>query len=635
MVEELSGKVLAHRYRIDNLVGEGGMALVYRGEDMLLHRQVAIKVLRPQYAHDPSFVERFQKEAESAARLSHPNVVNVYDVGEENGLHYMVMEFLEGDSLKDVIRAEAPLSPSMAASIAYQIAEALRHAHQHNLVHRDIKPHNILITNDGRVKVTDFGIARAASGSSMTQTGVVLGSVHYFSPEQARGSYIGPQSDIYALGVVLYEMLTGEVPFDGDTPISIALKHLQEEPPSLREKNHGVPEAMERIVLKAMAKDTGRRYASARDLLADLRPFVKNLEDETLLISKVPAAEDERFATRLMTRPVKKMRRTPLGWLFFFTAFVLVGLTIWVTQFVPSFFSVEEVRVPQLSGLPVSEAELLLRSRGLRFQVGDQTYDSTVPPDHIIAQDPLPNRLVKKNRLVRVTLSKGPEMVMVPDVTGQTLREAEISLTGAGLKLGDQQLDYSADVAPGKVIRQDPPALGRVEKGLEVNVVISRGTQTDQVPVPDLVGQAYAKGVDELEQLGLLPGKIIREKRNGLPPGSILDQDPPAAAMVAPGGAVDLVVNEDEHASASKTGLTPLESTGSNRRKAEVRVKVPPGPQQQTIQILLIDDYGAREVYRRNHSPGDEVIRVVEGYGERIKVQIYIDGALYEEANLP
>ncbi|NLY92152.1 MAG: serine/threonine protein kinase, partial [Firmicutes bacterium] len=257
------GRLLGNRYRILELIGEGGMALVYKAECTLLQRVVAIKILRSQFSADREFVERFRREAQAAASLSHPNVVNIFDVGQDGDIHYIVMEYIAGRNLKELIKAEAPLPLNQALRITLQISDALRHAHEHNIIHRDIKPHNILMTEEGMVKVTDFGIARAVTASGYTQTGVVMGSVQYFSPEQAKGLPVGPQSDLYSLGCILYEMLTGEVPFTGESPIAIALKHLQEEPPLLGRLGATYPKRVVDLLKRALAKDLNERYPSA------------------------------------------------------------------------------------------------------------------------------------------------------------------------------------------------------------------------------------------------------------------------------------------------------------------------------------------------------------------------------------
>ena len=271
MGDPLTGQTLANRYELIERVGEGGMAVVYRARDGLLGRIVAIKILREQFASDSEFLTRFRLEARAAASLSHPNVVNIYDVGEDRGVHYIVMEYVQGRNLKEMIRSRKPMPVAEACAIGLQIARALEAAHQRELVHRDIKPHNILIMPDGTVKVTDFGIAQAASSASLTQTGTVIGSVHYFSPEQARGESVDAASDIYSLGVVMYEMVTGRLPFTGDNPVAVALKHLQERPIPPSHLNPDVPAALERMILKMLAKEKADRYRSAAQLIQDLR----------------------------------------------------------------------------------------------------------------------------------------------------------------------------------------------------------------------------------------------------------------------------------------------------------------------------------------------------------------------------
>ncbi|MDI3281406.1 MAG: Stk1 family PASTA domain-containing Ser/Thr kinase, partial [Bacillota bacterium] len=549
--------VLGNRYRILEQIGEGGMALVFKAEDTLLQRVVAVKILRPQYASDACFVERFRREALSAARLSHPNIVTVYDVGQAGETYYIVMELVEGRNLKSLIAERAPLPVAVACGIALEIAAALRHAHEHGIVHRDIKPHNILITPEGRVKVTDFGIARAMAESALTQTGMVIGSVHYTSPEQARGGRVGPQSDLYSLGVVLYEMLTGRVPYEGETAISVALKHLEEGVPSVRAVNKAVPVEVERIVCRAMAKELKDRYASAQEMIADLQRVTAAFDQRTQLLPVLPPAgraprpgEKEALGAEGTRR-----RPTPLWVLAGFFTLVGLGFLLWFLQFFPAFMSVAEVRVPNVVGKSLAEAQAILAARQLRGEVAARVYDSTVPVDFIVSQDPPPNRLVKVNRTVRLTVSRGPELVIVPDLTGLTLREAELALNEVGLTLGQQEAFPDAGLPAGRIVRQNPPPLSRLEKGLAVDVTVSTGTEEGTISVPDVTGRPFSEAANSLKGAGLVVGQVVEEARPGLSaaPNVVLSQNPPPGTLVLPGSSVDLVVSQKKDSSSGES----------------------------------------------------------------------------------
>lgn len=548
------GQLLGNRYRILELIGEGGMALVYKAECVLLQRTVAVKVLRPQYSSDKEFVTRFRREAQAAASLSHPNVVNIYDVGEDAGVHYIVMELIEGDNLKSLIRKEAPLPVNQALRIALQICEALRHAHDHNIIHRDIKPHNILLTGDGRVKVTDFGIARAISAGGFTQTGVVMGSVQYFSPEQAKGSPVGPQSDLYALGCVLYEMLTGEVPFNGESPIAIALKHIQEKPLPVQEVRPGLPPGVVRIIEKAMAKDLEERYPSAWSMIIDLR---------TALGLEGPEEErGEDYPTQILTAPVgvgeeregkKEYPRFPhepeeaeeegakkarsWAWLVItvFAALLLFGVSF--LFFIPS---QPVTRVPDITGLTLVEAKNQAAEYGLGVKTVRHDYSETVPLGHIITQDPKPGRSLRRGREIEVVLSRGKEMVVVPDLSGKTRIEAEIILEDARLKLGDIYHEPSSEVPRGLVVRQKPAPNLQIERGATVDLYLSRGQ--DYVEMPNFIGRPLVEVQAELASLGLV-SNLVTEKYSVYPRGQILDHQPAPGSIVPVGTPVNFVVS--------------------------------------------------------------------------------------------
>jgi serine/threonine-protein kinase len=637
------GQILANRYEILAKVGEGGMAQVYEARDNLLFRPVAIKILREQYASDTEFVERFRREAQAAASLSHPNVVNIYDVGQEQGVHYIVMEYVSGRNLKELIREQGPLPVKTAVSIAQGIAQALDHAHRHGLVHRDIKPHNILITEDGQVKVTDFGIARAASSVTLTQTGIVIGSVHYFSPEQARGQNVEPQSDLYSLGVVLYEMVSGRLPFTGESPISIAMQQIHEQATPLRKINPRVPASLEKVVAKAMAKDPKDRYQSAAEILADLRRIVPTLKEEvdeaTQIIPQLDQFEETAVHTVQGGGEVSA-KRTKRGWLYvtLFFIFFLAGV-FWAAQRLPALIFPEEVAVPNLVGLNVEEAAEILAARDLRLDVDKRVFDDEIPVNHIVSQNPPANRQVKKHRTIYVAVSRGPELVTIPNVIGLSLREARVALGRVGLTVGEVSQEPHPMIPTGQVVGQEPAPGQRLTTGVKVDLVVSQGPEpAPSLIMPDLRGLPIEQAVQDLEVLGLKVRNTwpeISSKAYGI----ILDQNPPANTEVIRGEEVDLVY------SSGPTGKPPAEAPptdqqatvdwtpegGTNLRRADVRISIPPGPQREVV-ILVIDERGIQEVYRQQHPGGDTFTVRVEGKGKQVKVQVYIGGEMYKEA---
>ena len=437
----LEGRILGNRYEIIQKVGNGGMATVYKATDLVLKRYVAVKVLRDEFTTDEEFIKRFETEAQSAARLVHPNIVSIFDVGVDNGIYYIVMELIQGKTLKEIIVEErGPLPWKWSVNVAIQIASALEMAHKNNIIHRDIKPHNIIITEDGIAKVTDFGIAKAVSNSTITAFGTTIGSVHYFSPEHARGGYTDAKSDLYSLGVVLYEMVTGRVPFDADTPVSVALKHMQEEPIPPIEQNHNLPEAINKIILKSLKKDPMLRYQTATELLQDLRTALKNPSGDFIDDSEYdPTAKTQKISTDQYNRVNKASGKKENKFMTFVKQHkalsVFIGLILLFfiafggTLLILNLTNPKEVELPNLVGLTREEAEQKVKEAKLIFEVESEEYNADVEENRVISQDPTYvqnyNR-VKQKSTVKVVISKGTEKTTVPNVKGKEKEELQV-----------------------------------------------------------------------------------------------------------------------------------------------------------------------------------------------------------------
>lgn len=706
------GTLLANRYRIQGKIGEGGMAVVYRALDVVLQRVVAIKVLRPQYAGDEEFVDRFLREAQAAASLSHPNVVNIFDVGREGDVHYIVLEFVEGKNLKEILREHGRLSPRRAAQVARAVARALEAAHARGLIHRDVKPHNILITTEGRVKVADFGLARAASSSTLTETGKVIGSVHYFSPEQARGEAVGPASDIYSLGVVLYEMLTGKRPFDGDSPIAVALKHLQEDPVPPRQLDPRIPVWLEQVVLRAMAKKPADRFPTA----AAMAEALEWRDEAPAAAASLPAAGGlPRRADggararvgaavkgggndlpspldgrgRLRRAPERdEQRAVPAGfrseeesdgaeataetaaaadgrgrkrrgrrWLWVAATFLVLFAALYVARpYVLALVFPPEVTVPNVVGLTYEEARPLMVAAGLTLEIEAEQFHPDYPAGVIVRQNPAADRTVRQGRSIRVVLSRGPEMGVVPDVVGMALREARVAVTQAGFTLGEEFDDFTSSAAVNVVTGQDPPPGTAAQIGTPIHLWVSRppALANQTVVVPDLRGRSLEEATGELEALGLVIGNRWPELRPLIPAGLVLDQNPEPGAAVPPGSAVDVVYSQGLPGAAAGSPAQPssfpqgsppepvevdwgaviIDEAQSQRRRARVDVEVPAGRAQEVV-ILIIDDFGAREVFRQTVPGGTTLHEFVEARGQQARVQVYVGGVMYMDEPFP
>jgi len=513
------GRMYGGRYEIEEKIGAGGMAIVYKAKDTLLNRKVAIKVLREQFASDEGFIRRFRREAQSAASLSHHNIVSIYDVGKDGHEDYIVMEYVKGQTLKDMIRAQAPLPSEKAIHIAYQIGEALSHAHTNHIIHRDIKPQNILITTDGRAKVTDFGIARAASAATLTHTGDIVGSVHYLSPEQAKGAQTSEQSDIYSLGIILYEMITGKVPYDGDTPITIALKHIQEEAELPATIVPTLSEELNTVIMKALAKSQDDRYKTAPEFLDDLN---KVLAGETIVWNKARFEKDPETAeTQVHKGLLKKVasanpeenkedientlhkngkKKIPVPILIaLISVFILSG----VSYAVWSFTHVPDVKVPDLKGMTLNQAEVVLQREGLTLGHNVSfAFSDDVKTDKIITQSYEPDTLVKAGRPVDVTVSKGTQMIELPDVTigNPEVENAINSIRAIGFQgeIAIKEMRHPT-ISEGKVIGQNPAPRSNWPKNGKVELFVSEGIELTVAVMPDVTGMYSEEAKSFLE----------------------------------------------------------------------------------------------------------------------------------------
>ena len=540
-------KTYGGRYAVIERVGVGGMAEVYRARDELLGRDVAVKVLNERLSTDKSFVERFRREAQAAANLSHPNIVSLYDYGSDDSDYYIVMEFIDGRGLDEIIRAEGPLLPERAGEIAADVARALERAHAQGLVHRDVKPNNIMITSYGQTKVTDFGIVRALGGDSeatMTQTGMVIGTAAYLSPEQAQGAPVDARSDVYSLGCVLYESLTGQPPFSGDTPLSIAYKHVREhaEPPS--SLNPDVPEALDAITMKALAKNPENRYSSAKEMREDLERYASGQRvSATPLLAGTTAVAPAAGGTQVMSRDEiaygdedePERRRAAV---YVIAALVILGLFALLAWLVANNMFGEQVRVPKVVGLEEDEATEKLQDRGFEVEVDERP--SKKEEGIVVAQDPAQGEEADEGSTVTIFVSTGPRQVEVPDLIGMTREEAKDALEAEGLELGEVTPEVNEEIEEGTVFEQDPAPGEEADTGSEVAITIS--APPEAVVVPTVIGQTQSSAEAEIGAAGL--GVDVISEPSEEAAGIVIAQDPEGGSEATPGDVVTITVSQ-------------------------------------------------------------------------------------------
>ena len=519
------GRILGKRYEITEKIAQGGMSIVYKALDLNLNRYDAVKVLKEEFASNKEILERFKQEANAVAFLSHPNIVNIYNVGSEENIHYIVMEFVKGLTLKEVIRSKGMIPNEMLLNYSYQIARALECAHNNNIIHRDIKPHNIIVTKDDLVKVTDFGIAKHSDSATITNSGKIIGSAHYFSPEQARGNLTDRRSDIYSLGIVMYEMATGVVPFDAESPITIALKHMQEPLPSPKLINKKLTDGIEKVIIKATEKNPIDRYQRIEDMMMDLRtlmagerlpimPAENNNGNTQIMGAVIPEKmnmNDDIFDDEKPSDHKKRNLIIGLAMILVIVGGALLGNYVFgkINNTPPDQVVTDEVTIPTLVGKSKATAEAELKLLGLTLEV-QSTESSTEPVDTILRSVPEVGAVVKKNTSVAVVLSAGEVKLFVPSITGGTQEAANTILMNNGLILGEVKEEFSETIPLGEIISQDPLVNTSVPQGRAVNIVISKGPEVTISKVPALVGKTEREAQALLESVKLQIGTVTK-----------------------------------------------------------------------------------------------------------------------------
>ncbi|MET3698031.1 serine/threonine-protein kinase [Bacillus oleivorans] len=593
------GKRISGRYKIIQMIGGGGMANVYLAHDMILDRDVAIKILRMDFSDNENFIRRFHREAQSATSLAHPNIVSIYDVGEEDDIYYIVMEYVEGMTLKQYIQLHSPLSVHKVIEIMEQLASAIAHAHQNHIVHRDIKPQNILIDKHDVVKITDFGIAMAISATAITQTNSVLGTVHYLSPEQARGGMANKKSDIYSLGIVMFELLTGRLPFSGESAVSIALKHLQNETPSVKGLNPNIPQSVENIVLKATAKDPFHRYESAEELADDLKtaldpdrmnekpfivpkdgettkaiPILKNNKQITNMDETIP--RNDRSPQNPQKEPVKKKKKWP--WVLGITLFFLLVGGLLAYAILPGMLAPDLIEVPEVSEKTVSEAMNELVSAGFKIGETEEIHDETIEEGLVVKTDPRAGTKLKKGSEIIIYESLGKETYKLPDYVGKQYESVRQVLEDKGFEDEDiEVIEEFSDQLEGTIIDQEPRADEEVIPGETILFfTVSKGPE--KIELKDFTGYSQTELTTYANTHELILN-ITEEFDDEIPQGEVISQDPKPGTMVEKGTTINVVISK------GKEEIPPKEET------VEVTISYKVDEENQTNEPQLVQIY--------------------------------------------
>lgn len=554
--------VLAGRYELIEKIGDGGMAIVYKAKDRLLKRFIAVKILKPEFVQDIKFVENFRKESHAAASLSHPNIVSIYDVGQEGNINYIVMELVSGKTLNELIKEEAPMDYRKAADIAKQVASGLSAAHKKGIVHRDVKPHNILMTEDGIAKITDFGIAKAVTNTTIVDSGKdnVMGSVHYFSPEQAKGANVDEKSDIYSLGIVLYEMLTGKVPFDGDNPVTIALMQINEPvtPPSVF--NHNVPPGLERIVMKAVEKQPKNRFDSADEMIdaLDKMEVVNRVVGDSIYdgAEELNEAYDNydnydtySFGREELNKEAGRNKKSKgkgsknKKKIAIIAAAVIVALAALVgIGFATGLFDKKDIEVPDFRGMTIEEAEDKAEDLGIEVKIGKYEFSTEYEQDQIMDQDPNHGEMVAKGDTVTVDISKGGERGVIPNLIGKSEEDAKKMIEDYGFELGTVKEKESHE-EKGTVIEQDPSAGSEGKQGDTINITISDGNGKEMGEVPYVLGMSEDEARAAIEEAGFKVGDVSEGVSSAYDNGQVMWQEYNGGTSLEKGTAIDIKIS--------------------------------------------------------------------------------------------
>ena len=637
----LEGKIIGNRYEVLEKIGIGGMATVYKAKDNILKRNVAVKVLRDEFTTDEEFIKRFNTEAQAAASLTHPNIVSIYDVGHEDNLYFIVMELIQGKTLKQIITEDGVLPWKWSINIAIQIASALEIAHKNNIVHRDIKPHNIIITEDGVAKVTDFGIAKAVSNSTITAFGTTIGSVHYFSPEHARGGYTDAKSDIYSLGVVMYEMMTGRVPFDADTPVSIALKHMQEKPVEPIKLNPSIPYAVNKIIMKAMQKEVALRYSSATEMLKDLNIVLKNPDGNTVMpeqnlensytqrIPTIQGGEEMNPKEKKVNAFFKKHKKAIMIAIIILMVILIPVIGFYSTQAILNVGRAKDVKLPNLVGKTIEEAEQELNKSKLKIEKKEE-FNSEIEAGKIISQNPpfIENYTVKENSTVEVVVSKGTEMTKVPKIIGMEYEEAEEEIKKYNLQA--EKIDkVSKTVEKGIVIEQEPAENTEIKAGEKVKIYVSCGNGLKQIVTQYVIGKTEKDAKELLTKDGL-EVEVVNEEDTTKENGIVLKQSIEAGKTVDEGTKIIITVNKIAEIKTGKIDINLKSITGGIKLDAEGNEINP----EATVTVKVTSAGKEETVYNEKHRKDTStIIFDVKGVGT-ITIKVYVDDVLKRQTQM-